>query len=497
MRYIVYLFLTLTLLIASVYIVLFTPVGHGIIKDKITSNIKTHTALDAKVEKFSLSPSIIDISIVLPQNNTIIINGTYSIFSKGIDLNYRLNFNDISIFSNLSKQNLKGKLNTQGRVFGNIENINIKGQSDLAKSDTKYNFILSQNKKSYGKLEIKDALLSEILYMTGQNNYAKGDINIDIDLDDVKSGEILGKALLKIDNGIVNKKLVKKDFDIDLPETEFISVIDANIKKIVDFNMLLDSSIANINSKGTFDQGTQKLVSKYQVKIDDLLYLQPLTKHPLRGEISANGDIVKSEKLEASFNSKIFGGTIDTTLDDSLLIGKLSNIDTMKLMYMLHYPEIYKGKINGKVDTDIKSDKLDFYFDLKNGHFVSNQFTSLISQFLKIDITNEKFSYAVLEGIKTKENIDAKLEMRSLKMKILSKKFNMDTKNNLIDAVLFVELGKYKFDVNIKGDINSPKVTSDIAKKVIKDKAKSKIEERLGDKLDENTKSIINKIFKF
>ena len=164
---------------------------------------------------------------------------------------------------------------------------------------------------------------------------------------------------------------------------------------------------------------------------------------------------------------------------------------------MLYYPQVYKGKINGGINSNKKNKTLKFDLDLKNGHFIENQLTVLISNTLKIDITKENFSQASIKGTKFKDTIKANLNMQSNNMKLTSKTLTINNTNNSIYSIIYIELGKYKFDVKIEGSLNNPKVTSDIVKNVIKQKTKNKIEEVIEKKLGNEVKGLFQNFLNF
>lgn len=74
-----------------------------------------------------------------------------------------------------------------------------------------------------------------------------------------------------------------------------------------------------------------------------------------------------------------------------------------------------------------------------------------------------------------------------------SEKCILDTKTELIDSVRELKHKGHIFDVKIKGDINSPKVSIDILNMILKERAKKKLEKRVKGKLDDKMKGLFNK----
>ncbi|MEA3352249.1 MAG: hypothetical protein U9Q33_00330 [Campylobacterota bacterium] len=496
MKFISYIFTLLVILLVTIYVLLFTSIGHGIISNQIETVLKSKISLDSKVERFSLSLDTISLYVQLSHNNRINFEGKYSILDKSYNINYNVKLNDISKFNKLTSQQLQGRLYTNGTIKGDDQKGIIKGFSDIAKSDTNYEITLTKDNIKNGKLIIKEALLTKILYITNQKQYAKGKINLEIDLENVKLNNIKGKGFVTLKDGVLNKDLIKNDFNITLPHTTFNTKIDLDIDKVTDIKLDFDSNLIQFLLNGKYLQSNNKFNSKYYLKVEDLNRLRVVTKKPLRGEVVVKGDISLDDRVNIRSLSKLLGGDIAAELDHKNYKSIITGIDTMKLLHMLYYPKIYKGKLDGNIDGNIDSEIINFNLDLKNGHFITNQLTLLISNLLNIDITDEKFTYAVIKGTKNKNIIDANINMNSNKLKITSKTFKLDTAKRYIDTILYFQYQKYKFDIKIKGDIDKPKIKSDIGKSILKEKVKSKIKKELEKKLDEKGRDILNNLFK-
>lgn len=95
MKYLAWFGALLATLVAAVYVVVFTPLGNGLIGPIVESKIKEQTKLDSKLTTFSLSMSEFEILLELNTNNTILLKGNYSPFSQAFDIVYRAKLDNL------------------------------------------------------------------------------------------------------------------------------------------------------------------------------------------------------------------------------------------------------------------------------------------------------------------------------------------------------------------------------------------------------------------
>ena len=222
----------------------------------------------------------------------------------------------------------------------------------------------------------------------------------------------------------------------------------------------------------------------------------------MQGDIKINGDVKFKDYLTASFNSNKFGGQIDGTLVKDLLEVSIKDINSLKLLNMMFYPEIYDSKINLNLNYDIKSKKGNSNLVMNNGKFLVNQVSETIKKFIKKDLTTEIYEVAKIKTKIDNQKLDSTLLMTSHNSKISSDKFFVNLETSEIDSKINLEYYKYKIGLILTEDLTSPKVDID-ANELLKSKAKTKvseaIEKKLGDKLDGDVKkalgSILNKFF--
>ena len=653
-------------LIAIVYVVVFTSFGNGLLKPIIESKIKENTKLDSKLTAFSLSMNKFEILLELNENNTIMLKGDYSLFSKSFDIIYDLKLTELKTLKPLTITPLQGEFKTDGTLKGDMAFMKIDGKSDVAKSDTTYHVELTDLNPTSIIAKIKEAKLASLLYIGSQSQYASADINLDINFKNIKPHMLDGDILLKTENGKLNSKLMKKDFNVTIPSTSFKMNLDAILKgDDVDYKYNLSSNLFKILSSGKIIPEPFKSDIKYSLNIKELAVLKPIIGSDLRGKfkldgtikgtkeklvvkgksdvassdtkfeaqlkdfkpvnveasikklklkkvlymlnqpyyidgeldlkadisdlrsgslkgkvstsikkgvinskyltktyefkspmprttfnsttttvldgdiadtkvdfnsdlanldikrarfnindasfksdyianipnldklyfisqqhmkggIIANGNISKAKDLDFTMHTKIAGGVIDAKLHNDNFSADLKSVQTMGLLRMLIYPEIFKATLDAKIDYDLASSKGVFTGDIVDGNFANNKTFNLIKQYTKFDMYRESFN-GDIDAVINKEKIIASLDLRSKQASIKAKKAKLDTKKQTIDSDIIFQAKKNTITANLSGDINSPKVKVDL-EKFMKSKA--------GEEVNEVINKEINKLFK-
>lgn len=397
-----------------------------------------------------------------------------NLFTKA---SYDINIKELALLKPLTQSPFRGPFTTSGTVNGDKQELLVKGSSDLAQSKTKYDIILKELALEKIDLNIKDAKLEKLLYLAGEPSYASGDINLKTELSTITP--VNGDVKLSIGKGIAHAKEIKKAFDITLPYTKFELVSDANIKEDrVVAKTTLTSNLATLRMKKTsYDIKDASLLSDYDIFIPSLKRLEPILDQKLYGEVKANGEIIKSDKLTISAHSNIFDGKLNAKIVDEKVDASFKDLHAIKVLQMLGYPKVMDAPINGTLvyNTKTKQGKLDSRFE--KATLKRSQMTDLISGLTRNDLTKERFNEGSLVSIINKDIIKSDLKMQSKRVSLNSKKFIINSKKQLIDANFALQIKKYKADILVTDNINSPKVrldaksmiTPEIEKKAVKE----------------------------
>lgn len=412
------------------FVFLFTPIGNPIVAGIVESKIKEQTGLNAKFQTFALSWGYIDANLQI-DTNSIKVVGNYSLFAKSFDLDYNLALNDLKSFSTLVKRDLQGGFNVGGKLKGDLVNTKIIGSSDIASSSTNFDIDLVQLKPSMIVANIKNADIKQLLAIAGEKPYADGLLNLDMMIKDFKPESLDGLVKLIISNGKINTAVMRSDFDIELPNTNFTLTANALLQKEIDYDLNFDSNLAKIATDGKVTSQTMFINGKYNINISELGLLTPIIKYPLKGALNAKGDIKgDKENLDISVLSDL--ARSDTNLKINLknyalnnINGTIKELNTQSLLNMISQP-VYAnalvdmqlqinsakiGELNGNIVTKIK-----------NGTFISKTF-------------KEAFEINMPQTNKFSSTINTNLDKSQIKSKIdfISNIADINISDNIFD----------------------------------------------------------------
>ncbi len=676
------------LIIGSIYGILFTNYGNNLISSYIENKVNSgQEKVQLKVNDFRLTFKTINFDAKINDDSKINISGAWALFEQSVDLKYDIKINDLRTLKNLTNQDFKGPFSTNGIFKGNKSEAVVQGISNLASSETKYHVNLADFEVKNIHIDLKDAKIEELLNLINKPIYAKGNLNINADIQNIDINNLDGAIIAKISKGKINNEIINKEFSqtiatsisfdgdinasllgkkveikselltsladifmdktiIDLEKNKTISDYKIDIKNLNklesfigkklngDFitmgnivaensNILIngnsnilegevsyslkvkDTNLQNINfkienakleklfhmlnepvyatgklgiqgdiqnakldkldgliitkitqvkvieevvnavfkqeiknkinadlqidttlashqaiskaflksniadliiEKAIFDFKEASFNSDYLLKISSLDNLKDFTKTKLRGSLDLKGKIEnKNNSLLVNGNSALLGGDLNFNLQDNDFNAALNNISIKELTHMLYQPEIFNSKGNFKVDYNLLSKKGILTGKLVNGHFLANNFSNLINQLSKFDLTREVYESVDISSDVNQSVLTSTINMKSKNTSIDIDKSILDIEKNTIDARLDAKIKNSSFSVNIKGDTSNPKIsldTKDLIKEQIdkqlekrKDKIEEKLNKVLGGKIeDEKAKELINNL---
>ncbi len=417
----------LVVVLGLVYVVLFTPINKNIIIPIIEGEVSTALKVDeVKVSDFELTTSHLKLVLML-KTEEIIVNSNFNIFSKILDATVQVKVKDLSLFNKVSGQKLNGTFFTNANIAGTFDNLQVAGNAKVAKGDIDYKLQVKDDDIKNIIVGVKKLDLSTLLTMVNQPQYAKANINIDININSLN--QLDGKILTTINDGLLNAKFVKKDFNITLPSKPIFDLkATTNLNKnLISTKSTLNSFAAKLQTTKTiFDTKTAILNTDYILSVSNLNKLYFITNQKMKGDIKINGDVKLDKDLTASFNSNKFDGKINGVLKNNKLNVNIKDINSIKLLDMMYYPEVFISKLNVKLDYDLLTKKGESNILMKDGQFLASELSQTIKGLLGKDLTAEIYKTT---DIKTKIDnlkLDSILFMESKNSQIKSKKLYVD-----------------------------------------------------------------------
>ena len=471
--------------------------------DKITfdSNINSKLIKDEALSSVDFNSSLFEFDIKETKANL-----------KSLDVisDYKLNVKDLNKFYDI----LQAKLNGSFEIKGNVEKIkdvvSFNANSNILKSDTKISAKLINSKIKDLLIDIKKLDLQSTLILLNQPAYAKGYLDISADIPNANMGELDGILNTKIYDGLVNNKIVNKSFDMKLKDK---LTFKANTKTMLNKNELITksniyTSKANIFVKETkVDLKTMKITSDYQAVIKDLSKLFDLTNTKMRGSILIDGNFIKDDNLLLTGKSNLLKGKLNYKLLNDDFTANLENINVLKALYMMHYPEVFDSSANLDIKYNLATSTGLANGLLTKGTFVKNKYSTMLDKFARFDITKEVYEQVTLESKINKNIINSIMHFKSKYTKIDIEESVLDTLKMTTNTLIKTNIKGLKFDTRVKGNVNSPKITLEGNKyldekkarikkelKRAEDKIKAKLSKEKQEKFENEKKKLEDKI---
>lgn len=429
-----------------------------------------------------------------------------------IDLNNKNFFSDYKIdVKNLNRLEgvLGRKLNAEFSNIGKVslENslISINGNSNIFESTTNYKLELKDFVAQNVDFKIENAKIEKLLHMLNEPVYLIGDFNVKGQIKDSSLNKLNGLIVSKISNAKIINEVVNAVYKQELTDViTFDSTINTSLvpnQAISKVEVL--SNIGKLNlEKAIYNLSDKSFNSDYVLNILALEKIKGLTKSDLRGELDLKGEVKSLDKnLFLTGNSNIVGGTLNFNLKNDIFNLKLDNANMKDLLYKMNKPEIFDSKANFDLEYDLAIKKGKLNANLLNGHFLPNDYSNIISQLAKFDLTKEIYETVKIESNINEKQFVSNLNMQSKNTQIQANDAFLDFDKNLIDAKLNTKIKDNNFVITLKGDMKKPNIGLD-TKELLKnevEKNRDKIEEKLNKVLDEKikdekTKDIINNL---
>jgi len=478
--------------------------------DGISDVAKSDTTYHVELTKFN--PTSIIAKVKTLKLNTLLYILNQSAYAQA-DVDLDINFRDITphaMDGDIALKTKKGKLDTRlmKRDFNvtipkTLFNMNLNAK--LKGDDIDYIYAFNSNlaKISSSGNVIPKPLKTDIKYSVDIKQLAllkplsgvdiKGDVKLEGTLKGIKDN-LINK--LHMDGKLDNKHLTKVyKFKSLMPKFNYDLNMQNNIKtKQIDTSLKLETSLVNlVVDKAIFKLSDGSLVSDYVVGVPSLDKLYFVTQRHMRGGIVANGEIKKAKDLDFTAHSKIAGGKLDAKLHNDDFYADLKSMQTLDILNILIYPEIFKSNLDAKVKYNLASNKGRFDGYLVNGIFMKNQAFTLIKQYAKIDMCVEKFKGDVGADI-DKENILASLDLRSNTSSIKTKKTYLNSKTKKIKSKIDIVANHNPITLKLSGAVNSPKIEVD-ASELIKKEATKAIQKEVEKKLDKDVGGFLKGLF--
>lgn len=482
--------------ITTAYLFLFTTFGNGLVSSFIETKVNEKGVVNFKFEEFVLSLDTLNIKATIDTTSVVQIAGDISPFSLKFDLKYNVDIKDLSKLEKFTQQKLNGEFKTNGEIKGNKDLLLVNGLTDVFGSSSKYDVVLKNFAITNIDFLFKELHIEKILHTLNQPIYAKGLIDINGNITDVKLESLAGKIVTNIYNGQLNNPVLNEKFELKLASNkQFQGTVDTQLKPMLLDNAVdFKTSMANVKVQSAKVQlKDNSILSDYEINITDLNNLYDFTQMKLLGALKVNGIVKKAKDLEVDGLSETLNGIVNFKLFNDDFNAKINSIEVVELTKMLTYPSFFTSKANAVLDYNLATQKGVLTANLTNGQFLKTEFSTLINTLARFDITKEIYENVSLESKIDKKIIQSIVDMKSQYTTINVPQSTLDLNAQTVDALVNLKIKTYEMGTKITGNIKSPNIKID-ASKALENKAKEKIEEKLKEKLGDDAD--MNKLIK-
>ena len=450
-------------LFVLIFCVLFTPPGNALLKPIIQGQIDKYAPIKLDLEKFSLGISSVELKIAHNDAIIITLGGDFSLFSQTLDLALKVDARDIAVLGELVDTPLQGSFVINTTAKGSLEYLEVNTTSDIAKSFTDIRVALQDFTPTAILANIKDAQIKEFLAMAGIKPYASGSLSLEADIKGDKDMNFNGNALLQIAQGLVDSTLIKKDFDIDVPKTTFVTTLNAlfDMDKL-NHDFSFNGNIGNIHSSGQTLLKTLSTNTSYAVDLSDLSAFTPLVGMPIRGSFNTKGEVkggIESLEIKGSSNIASSNTSYEALLKNlapDTIKAQVSNLKLDTLLWMIYMPRYADMRLNLNAVVSELDKGLSSKTDLTLTGTTNN---AVMKKEFDLDMPNTKFN--LTSGVVLKQGIgeaNSKLDSDIANLNLAKTQINLKDSSFVVPYVATIpNLKKLKFltGMELAGDFKA------------------------------------------
>ena len=342
------------------------------------------------------------------------------------------------------------------------------------------------------KVDASELSVEKILVLAGLPVYAKGTIDSQVLLTNIKPEE--GTFSLKSANLVTQpdemKKLTGEALKINAALEssgtfkEGKGYINTKLKTSLG-NILLDNMV--------YDTQNKTLKSAYTIDIPSLKEVEPLIDKKLYGPLVLQGQFSKDKVVNVAGSTTSLGGKISYTLTGDDLLSTINSVPLENILGTLGYKRNFLGSASGKGKYNIKQKSGVVDLDIASFQIKPSSLTSIISMAIgkdpaRVIFTSTKFHADIKDKI-----TDYTLHATGSHSSIDITEGRINKTNNTNTAKFKFVYEKYTVNGQIKGTVDNPKVTVDttaLFKDKIDEKMQKKIDKVLGGKAGEFLKGL-------
>ncbi len=449
----------LTLAIFSVIFIFYTPIGNRvvlkpIVEKEISKNLPN---FKFKISNLKASLNSIDIDGVVADAIKVKAFGPINWFKGIFALKYNLEGDIVEINQNYYKVNLT----SNGTLKGKLNNFRVAGKGRAFRANIAYRFFVKDAQIMGVYLNAKNAYIEDILTLASFPPYAKGNVDIWINMPQFRSFNQKSVSYIVVKNALLNRNLIKRDFNIDIKGNEKISLyLKSKIQSLFIFSQGelkskdLDIKIKSLKSNFKFDKVAGNIAFKFKkLSLNDILFNLKINK-----TIEGNGEI--KDKL---FYMKILRFSALKDFSSTWALFQFNTPHIEKISWLKKLPFRGKKRFNG--EFKYKNKKLDIKASLKYmGGLVTIIYKepNIILEGKNISLRRFLSSHGIRRWV-DKGVLEGRYLITNRYKKVLFRALHCKLNKKLVNRVFKLDVGdNFLFNLAAKGKILNSELFSNI-----------------------------------
>jgi len=272
-----------------------------------------------------------------------------------LNLKYRIDGKEVV----LEKRRYPVDLTLRGALRGTPAKLQVTGGGEAFAAKLDYRFLLEKSELRGIYVRADGAQVDQLLALAGKRPYARGRLNLQIDMPRLDTDNPEGQARFTVSEGKIDAPALKKDFGIDLPAVKKYR-LEGTFRleqRLVKGEALLKSPLMDLSLKHfRSDVGFRIFKSRYALEIPELSRLKKLTKTPLYGPWKMGGEFYfdrKDRKLQLSGTSPSLEGKSFFFYDNGRMTLDFKKAGIPQLLALLgQKPLVAKGSFDAHADLE-------------------------------------------------------------------------------------------------------------------------------------------------
>ena len=342
----------------------FSTSGNNTLKTYLHKELEEKIGLPVEVRKFTLEAGKSSLNMRINKEADIKVEMHYDLLAQTVKGIYHVKAKNFHY-----KKMMLRDIDIQGHFKGAAEDIVVDGIGSALDAALAYRFRLLDQMPQNIEANMKGMALSEVLELAGQPPLAKGKIDVEINMPDIGKEFANGYGHIVLDKALFNTAVIKKMYDLTVPEKSSVSGnIDVKLKgNNLNFLVNTQSNLFNLNIKeASIDLENKKVFAKYMMDVKEMAIL---TQNQFAGPLKVTGNVeVKNEKYYVKGSTNTLGGALLFDISERFKF-HFENLELAKILYLTKQPHYAKGLLSGSADLDKELESGKYDIKIQKGQF--------------------------------------------------------------------------------------------------------------------------------